>query len=248
MDTIILEGQFSVRAALNGKMRPVREVRIDADRRDYDMQQLARLARTAGAKVAFVPRADIDAVAEGGTHGGVIALAGERRYQRLDELLEPAGASPFIAMLDGVEDPFNFGQAVRALYAAGAHGLVLRARNWTTAATVVARSSAGASELMPVAVVEDADEAARFFRSRGLRLAITAKAKVAVSLYAADLTKPLFLLVGGEKRGVQKSIADAADVSLQIPYGRAFGASLGTAMAAAVIAFEVMRQRMAHAA
>lgn len=241
-EAIILEGAMSVRAALAGNMRPLSEVHIDRARNDYETQQLARLARERGAKVKFVPREAIDALAQGSTHGGVMALAGERVYQPLEALLAGEG-SPFIAMLDGVEDPFNFGQAVRAIYAAGARGLVLRARNWTSAAGVVARSSAGASELIPIAVVDEAEQAAAFYKSRGLRVAVTAKARDAVSIYRADLAAPLFLLIGGEKRGIQKAVMDAADLRLEIPYGRAFNASLGAAMAASVIAFEVMRQR-----
>lgn len=244
-EAIILEGAMSVRAALAGNMRPLREVHIDRTRNDYETQQLARLARERGAKVKFVEREAIDALAQGSTHGGVMALADERKYQSLEALLPGEGA-PFIVMLDGVEDPFNFGQAVRAMYAAGAHGLVLRARNWTSAAGVVARSSAGASELIPIAVVNEVEEAVAFYKSRGLRIAVTAKARDAVSIYRADLAAPMFLLIGGEKRGIQKAVMDAADLRLEIPYGRKFNASLGTAMAASVIAFEMMRQRQGH--
>ena len=243
-DAIILEGGISVRAALAGGMRPVREVVLDRARRDYETQQLARAAKQAGVKVRFEDRAAIDALAQGTTHGGVVALAGERIYQPLDELVTGAGAA-FIAMLDGVEDPFNFGQAVRAMYAAGARGLVLRARNWTSAAGVVARSSAGASERIPIALVNEAEEAVAFFKQHGLKIAVTAKAKDAIPIYQADLAQPLFLLVGGEKRGIQNAVMDAADLHLEIPDGRPFNASLGAAMAAAVIAFEVMRQRQA---
>jgi 23S rRNA (guanosine2251-2'-O)-methyltransferase len=146
-------------------------------------------------------------------------------------------------MLDGVEDPFNFGQAVRAFYAAGADGLVLRSRNWMSAAGVVARSSGGASELMPTAIVETTQDAADFFRARGLRIAVAAKEQ-AKSIYEADLSGALFLVIGGEKRGVTRSFADAADVRLSIPYGRRFAHSLGTTAAAAVLAFEIMRQRV----
>ncbi|HYO89156.1 MAG TPA: TrmH family RNA methyltransferase, partial [Candidatus Limnocylindrales bacterium] len=140
------------------------------------------------------------------------------------------------------EDPFNFGQAVRALYAAGATGLVVRPRNWMSAAAVVARSSAGASERIPTAVAETAQDAADAFRAHGLLIAVTDITR-AVTIYEADLTVPLFLLVGGEKRGVTRAFADAADLRLTIPHGRDFWMSLGTAEATAVLAFEVMRQR-----
>ena len=142
-----------------------------------------------------------------------------------------------------MEDPFNFGASVRALYAAGADGLVLRPRNWLSAAGTVARASAGASELIPTALAETAAEAAAFFRARGLQVACATDERGSVSLYDADLTVPLFLLLGGEKRGITRSFLDQADLKLRIPYGRAMPHSLGTASATAVIAFEIMRQR-----
>jgi 23S rRNA (guanosine2251-2'-O)-methyltransferase len=113
-----------------------------------------------------------------------------------------------------------------------------------SAAAVVARASAGASERIATAVAETAQDAADAFRARGLVIAVTDITR-AVDVYDADLTEPLFLLVGGEKRGVTRAFADAADVRLRIPYGRDFRMSLGTAGAAAVLAFEVMRQRRA---
>jgi len=146
-------------------------------------------------------------------------------------------------MIDGVEDPFNFGASVRALYAAGADGLVLRPRNWLSAAGTVARASAGASELISTALAETAAEAAAFFRAQGLLVACATEERGSVSLYEADLTAPLFLLLGGEKRGITRSFLDQADLKLRIPYGRPMPHSLGTASATAVIAFEIMRQR-----
>jgi 23S rRNA (guanosine2251-2'-O)-methyltransferase len=146
-------------------------------------------------------------------------------------------------MLDGIEDPFNFGYAVRALYAAGVDGLVLRPRNWLSAAGVVARASAGASERIPTAIADTAQDAAGFFRQHGLTIASAAQSKRAIPLYDANLAIPLFLVAGGEKRGITRSFLDTADLLLQIPYGRPFDQSLGAAAATAVLAFEIMRQR-----
>jgi tRNA G18 (ribose-2'-O)-methylase SpoU len=95
---------------------------------------------------------------------------------------------------------------------------------------------------MLLAEADSALDAARFFRERGLTIGCTAK-RNAVCVYEADLTGPLFLVIGGEKRGMSRGIVDEADMRLWVPYGRSFGASLPTAAAAAVIAFEVMRQR-----
>lgn len=241
----ILEGVISVEAALKAGSRRIERLLIRADAQsaaDRDIVRLARDAERAGVRVERVAGAVIDEMAQGKTHGGVLAFAGARQFVPLDALVADI-KRPFIVMLDGVEDPFNFGQAVRAFYAAGADGLVLRPRNWMSAAGVVARASAGASEWMPTAIAETTQAAAEFFRERGLRIAVAAKDR-AQSIYDADLSGALFLVVGGEKRGVTRSFEDAADVRLSIPYGRRFAHSLGTTAAASVLAFEIMRQRV----
>jgi 23S rRNA (guanosine2251-2'-O)-methyltransferase len=240
-ETALLEGHISVEAALKSGSREVRRVMIRENKRDRATRWLERAARSAGIAVERVANEEIEEHAGGRTHGGIVAVVGPRRFVGLEELV--AGRSdPWVAMVDGVEDPFNFGAAVRALYAAGADGLVVRPRNWMSAAGVVARSSAGASELISTAVAESAEEAAGFFRERGLTVACAATGERSVPIYEARLDVPLFLLVGGEKRGVTRSFRERADLLLRIPYGRPAHA-LGTASAAAVLAFEVLRQR-----
>ncbi len=237
----VLEGFISVRAALKAGSRPIQAIYLRRDKRDRGIAWLERTATAAGIPVQRVTADEIDARAGGSTHGGVIALAGPRRFVAISELGADSPA-PFVAMIDGVEDPFNFGQAVRALYAAGCDGLALRPRNWLSATGVVARASAGASEWMPTAIAETVGAAAEHFRARGLRVAVADEER-AIPLYDADLSGPLFLVIGGEKRGITRSFRDGADLRLAIPYGSAFDQSLGTAAATAVIAFEVLRQR-----
>ena len=241
--TTYLEGKISVAAALRSPYRTVHRVLLRADRQDRTARWLQHRAREANVPVEQVCAAQIDAITRGNSHGGVAAEAGQRQFVEMKSLL-PHGAGPaFVVMLDGIEDPFNFGHALRALYAMGAHGLVLRPRNWMSAAATVARASAGASELMPMAVAETVDEAAHFYREEGLTVACAQKDD-AVPIDEADLTAPLFLLVGGEKRGITRSFVKQADLRLQLPYDRVdFESSLGTTAAAAALAYEVMRQR-----
>jgi 23S rRNA (guanosine2251-2'-O)-methyltransferase len=240
-DQTILEGFVSVRAALKAGSRPIHAIYLRHDKRDRGVTWLEHAAGAAGIPVERVDADAIDALASGSSHGGIAARVGPRRFVPLDDLAADRPA-PFVAMLDGVEDPFNFGQAVRALYAAGADGLILRPRNWMSAAGVVARASAGASEWIPTAIAETTQAAADHWRARGLRVAV-ADQRDAVPIFAADLRGPLFLVIGGEKRGITRSFADQADLRLAIPYGSDFDGSLGTAAATAVLAFEVMRQR-----
>lgn len=239
----ILEGHIAVLAALEAESRPIHTIYLRrGQKKSRSWRRLQRLAQSRGIPIVNADAAAIDELACGKTHGGVLAQVGERRYAAPSDLLRPQQTA-FIVMLDGIEDPFNFGHAVRALYAAGAQGLVLRPRNWMSAANVVAKASAGATERIPVTVFETAEEAAQFFHSQGLQVACTAQ-RQAVSLYEADLTVPLFMVVGGEKRGITRSFLAQADLLLRIPYASQFTYSLPADAAAAILAFEVMRQRL----
>lgn len=239
---VVLEGRISVEAALRGEARDVSEI-LALQPGDRRLARVRALAAERGVPIRMVSTADIDELASGRTHGGVLALAGERRYLPLEQLIGQAGPSPFLVMLDGVEDPYNFGAAIRGLYAAGADGLIVRPRSWEQAAGTVARASAGASELIPTAVAETTERAAEICRAAGLRVVCAAARSDALSMHDADLGGPLFLLVGGERRGITRSFLDRADLVVRIPYARPVLGSLGTATAAAVLAFEAMRQR-----
>jgi 23S rRNA (guanosine2251-2'-O)-methyltransferase len=241
-ETAHLEGFISVLAALQGGHRQVHGIQIRDGKEDSQTRHLQRIAYKAGVLVQRISAEEIERLAGGKTHGGVLAQVGSYQFTPLNSLKNDK-PNPFVAMIDGVEDPFNFGSSVRSLYAAGADGLVLRPRNWLSAAGIVARASAGASELIPTALAETAADAAAFFRTSGLTIACATDEPGSVSLYDADLTCPLFLLIGGEKRGITRSFLDQADLRLRIPYGRSLPHSLGTASATAIIAFEVMRQR-----
>lgn len=237
-----IEGHLATSAALRSGNREIFAVFIREDKRDHATAEIERLAERAHAPVQRASDEEMDRLTTGRTHGGIAAVVGERRFVSPEELASTQGASSLV-MLDGVEDPYNFGSCVRSLYAAGVDGLVLRTRNWMSAANVVARASAGASELIPTAVVESAAEAAEFFRQRGYRIACAAASPQAVSLPDADFSRKTFFLIGGEKRGITRSFLDSADLIVQIPYGRQTDIALDTASATAIIAFEIQRQR-----
>jgi 23S rRNA (guanosine2251-2'-O)-methyltransferase len=241
-EKLIFEGWISILAALTANHRTIEIVYLQGNKRTRQFVLLEQQARKQGVPVLRVRETEIAALATGKSHGGAVAVVGPRRYQSLEELGQGV-ANPFIVMLDGLEDPFNFGQAIRALYAAGAHGLVISARNWAAAAGIVARASAGASELMPTALVEAAMQAVEHFKQRGLLVACTAGQGQTTPIYQADLTQPIFIIVGGEKRGITRSLLTQADLILQVPYKRDFKQSLGATSSAAILAFEVLRQR-----
>jgi 23S rRNA (guanosine2251-2'-O)-methyltransferase len=227
-----IEGAVAVEAALRADSREVTVVYVAHDRYDGPAARIRQMARERGVLLERPPN-DLT------TGATVVARVGPRRPASLDTLFDPLGA--VVVLLDGVEDPYNFGQAVRSLYAAGIDGLIVPPRNWLSAAATVTRASAGATEYMPTAVAATA-EATAHARARVVPVAV-AVAEDARPMDEVELTGPLLLIIGGEKRGVSRATRRAADLRVAIPYGRDFPQALGTAGAAAVLAFEVLRQR-----
>lgn len=245
-----LFGAIAVEAALSAGTREVSGVWVDAALDYRKIEPVRRAAKAQRMELVPQSRAELDERVGDTKHGGVVAQVGPRKFLTLDELLAHSGGEKsFFVMLDGVEDPHNFGQAVRSLYAAGCHGVVVRPRNWAMAdgqaPAIIARASAGTSEFMPLAVAETPEEAAGFFKEKGVVVAAAAETREAAPLYDVDLTRPMFLLIGGEKRGVKRSFLDGADLVIEVPYGRAFEHSLGTVAAVSVLSFELARQRAA---
>jgi 23S rRNA (guanosine2251-2'-O)-methyltransferase len=240
---MVVEGHVSVEAVLAADARPVHRVWATrpGDRR---LGRLRALARDRDVTIDPVERGEIDELAHGRSHGGVVALVGPRRPLSVHGLLAEVGEGALIVMLDGIEDPFNHGQAVRALYAAGVDGLIVR-RHWETALATVTRASAGASELLPTATVATPEEAAAACRAIGMRVACAVADPDAVEVDAADMSGGLFLLIGGERRGITRSFVANADLRVRIGYGRQGAPDLGAAAAAAVIGFSALRQRRA---
>ncbi len=195
-----------------------------------------------GFKVEETDTQTIEEQALGQTHGGILALACERTIPCLapDKIKE----NGFYVMIQGIEDPYNFGYALRSLFACGASGVVLPERNWMSAAGVVARSSAGASEELPMYTAE-AGEAINVLKSRGYTV-VCADLDTEDVLGECALPYPIFLIVGGERRGISKDVLALADKRVKIEYAREFRASLSAASATTMFAYEIMRQNKNH--
>ncbi len=240
----IFEGMTSLSALLNAgdcNDRKVERVWIDQEKKRSKAREIGFLtarSRELGFSIEYVTREQIDALAVGNTHGGILAFCSDRTIPVLTaDAIDPSG---FYLYLEGIEDPYNFGYTLRSLYAAGVSGVVLPPRNWMTAAGVVARASAGASELIPM-YTADADDCARLFHASGYRI-LCAGIRDSVSVFDEDFQYPILLVVGGEKRGISRNLLEKADAIVRIDYGRDFRGSLSAASAATVMAFEIFRQ------
>ena len=244
-DSDILEGMPSISALIKGianigNNRKILKILFDCSKIRQKSRELSFLRAKSielGFDIELVDASVIDSYTIGNTHGGVIALCTPRTLPSLDEASITENGVYFI--LEGVEDPYNFGYAVRSLYAAGVDGIILGQRNWMGAAGVVARSSAGASEMMNMYVSEYVD-AVSTFKNKGYKV-VCAGIRDSESIFDTDLSSPLLVILGGEKRGISRNILDISDKIVRIDYGSEFGGSLSTSAAAAVFGFEILR-------
>lgn len=243
----VLEGMTSIRALLTARKngindRPIYRIVYDQSRAkklEKELHFLQKMSAEHGFRLDSVTEQEIEASSLGNSHGGILAFCGERNLPQLNANICDISAG-FYAMVQGIEDPYNFGYALRSLYACGADGVILCERNWLSAAGVVARASAGASELFPVYVSEP-EEAVSLFHTIG-HTVVCADERTDNILGKTPLKKPLLLIVGGERRGISRAVLDGADVLVKIPYGRDFRASLSAASAATIMAYEIQLQ------
>jgi 23S rRNA (guanosine2251-2'-O)-methyltransferase len=241
----IMEGMTSISAVIkamekNSTSRKIETVYIDASKKKSKSHEIAFLQRKSqelGFSIEFVDADTISEFTVGNSHGGIIAFCTPRDIPLLS--LKALKDEGIYYLLEGVEDPYNFGYAVRSIYASGGDGIILTPRNWMGVAGVVARSSAGTSEIIDM-YVSDAEEAIDVFKQKGYTVAC-AGIRDSVSIFEAELKKPLFVILGGEKRGISRAVLDKADKIIRIDYGNEFNGSLSTAAATAVFAFEILR-------
>lgn len=246
----VFEGMTSIRAILHAKEngindRTILQIRYDQERAEKNVRELSYL-RAMGSRYDFpvTPATpdEIAALSTGNSHGGILALCAPRTICNLSDSGENIKQNGFYAYVEGIEDPYNFGYAIRSLYACGVDGIILGERDWMTAAGVVCRASAGASESVPLYRAEPI-EALHLFKALHYEV-IAADTRTDLLLGTTPLKKPLLLIAGGEKRGISRSVLNEADKRIRIPYARDFHAALSAASAITMFAYEILRQTL----
>ena len=243
---VVFEGLTAVSALINSKKdgkndRKIIKILFDKEKCKSKSRELSFLRTNSGDlgyDLLIVPPEDISEYTSGNTHGGIVAVCEKKNIPLLaPELVKKDGV---YYIFEGVEDPYNFGYMIRSVYAAGADGIVLSHRNWLSATAVVAKSSAGTSELIDTFVCEP-EEAVEIFKSLGFSV-VCAGIRDSISVYDAKLKKPLLVIVGGEKRGISRKLLDKADEIVRIDYGREFRGSLPSVAATSILAFEILNK------
>lgn len=247
INSAVMEGMVSIRAILRAAEagindRIIDKVLFDKEKLRSKTRELSYL-KAASAKHGFpiemTSAETLESLTIGNSHGGIVALCRERTIPQVEKLT--IRKDGFYVMLEGIEDPYNFGYCLRSLYAAGVDGILVGPRNWLSAAGVVCRASAGASELFEIAM-GDTEEICDLFHRHGYSVIAADKTKDSIPVYDTEVHKPLLLVIGGERRGITRAVLEKCDRVISLDYGRQFGAALSAASAASILAFEIYRQ------
>jgi 23S rRNA (guanosine2251-2'-O)-methyltransferase len=241
-------GLKPVMEALRGQRR-IEEILVADGSGDKRLHDLIELARRKDAPLRRVPRAELDRLSNGANHQGVIARASSALYTEADELLDFVASrvgtetEPLVTVLDGIEDPRNFGAILRTVECAGVQGVFIAERRAVGLTEIVAKSSAGAIEYVPVARVTNLTRLIEQLKERNLWVVGTAGD--AAMLYTDwDWTRPTAVVLGGEGAGLHRLVREHCDALVRLPLlGRI--ESLNVSVAAGVVFYEALRQRAA---
>lgn len=207
------------------------------------LRAIVKKARDAGIPVIETERQKLDQMAEGGNHQGVVAYAAAHSYASLDDIFENAREKnhpPFIVILDKITDPHNLGSIIRTANCAGVHGIIIPKRGGVGLSEVVAKTSAGAIEYVPVCKVTNIAQTIDVLKERGVWVA-GAEAGGG-SMYKTDLTGAIALVIGSEGEGISRLVKEKCDFLVEIPM---FGDvnSLNASVAGAILMYEIVRQK-----
>ena len=214
---------------------------------DGPVRTIVREAKKHDTIVNFVPKERLDSMSETGHHQGVMAYAAAYEYAEVEDILkiaEEKGEPPFLFLLDGIEDPHNLGAIIRTANLAGAHGVIIPKRRAVGLTATVARTSAGALNYTPVAKVTNMAATIEDLKKRGIWFGCADMG--GERMYRLNLTGPIGLVIGNEGEGVSRLVKEKCDMIASIPMKGDID-SLNASVATGVLAYEIVRQRLAKA-
>ncbi len=213
---------------------------------DGPIQTIKREAKKQDTIVKFVDKERLDQMSVTGRHQGVIAHAAAYEYAEVEDILQAArdkGEPPFVLILDNIEDPHNLGAILRTANLAGAHGVIIPKNRAVGLTATVARTSAGAINFTPVAKVTNIAKTIEDLKKEGMWFVCADMG--GTSMYDLNLTGPIGLVIGNEGEGVGRLVKEKCDMIASIPMKGDID-SLNASVAAGVLAYEIVRQRLFH--
>ena len=238
----VIYGINSVAEALKARGRSFQWVGVAKERNDLRLQRIIEECRRNSIAVRFLPRVELDRMATTGAHQGVVAVTGAKQYADLDDILAAKrGTYSLVIVLDGVEDPHNFGAILRTAEAAGANGVVIPERRAAGVTGSVAKASAGASEHLLVAKVTNIARTIEELKTKGLWI-VGLDERGKQNYDEVDYKMDCAIVLGAEGKGVHDLVAKKCDFLVSIPMlGKV--PSLNVSVAGGVVLYEVVRQR-----
>lgn len=237
-------GMHPVLAALEDSPQHIDAVWLDQHRNDHRSSKIMQAARAVHIRVHQVPRAKLDQLTNGAQHQGVVAryrTEPSRSEEDLEMFLPTLQTTPFLLVLDGVQDPHNLGACLRTADAAGVQAVIIPRDQVVSVTAAVRRVASGAAENVPVFQVTNLARALKKLREAGIWLVGTA-GEGEQEIFDVDLTGPLALILGGEEAGLRRLTRENCDFLVRIPMaGRV--ESLNVSVAAGVCLYEAVRQR-----
>ncbi len=236
-------GKHSVLEAIRSG-RTIHKIWIAENVQKQMVQAVISEARQGGVTVQFVDKRKLEQMAGDVRHQGVVAQVAVRGYVELDELLEGAASAnktPFLLVLDEIEDPHNLGSIVRTADCAGVDGLIIPKRRSAGLTATVSKISAGAVEYVSVSRVTNIAQTLDYLKKRGIWV-IGSDAAAEREVYETDFTLPIALVIGNENKGMGRLIREKCDMLVRLPmHGRI--QSLNASVAAGILMYEAVRQR-----
>jgi 23S rRNA (guanosine2251-2'-O)-methyltransferase len=239
-----LFGRHPVLELLRAESRRIDEIAILAQGRTPALQELLGLARSRGVKVSFRTREQLTAMVGTPHHQGVVARVAAASYTDLGSLLQVAAERTepaFLVALDQVQDPRNLGAILRSVEVTGAHGVIVSKHHAAGVTPAAAKSATGAAEWVKVARVTNLVQSLEALKKEGVWI-VGAATRGGMAPWTADLRSPVCLVLGGEGEGLRPLVARTCDLLLTLPM-RGRLESLNVAAVAAVLCYEVVRQR-----
>ena len=235
---MILTTKNSIREALSSGLT-INKVCVQIGDKDYEVQKLASLARNKKIKVEYLPKNVLDK--KYGKNQGITAETVEFTYSTADEILEGAeNALPFILILDGINDPHNFGAIIRSAECAGVHGIIIPKDRAVAVNDTVIKTSTGAVSNMKIARVSNINNEIEKLKKKGLW--VWAAEAGGSDIYKTNLNGPIAVVIGSEGKGVSKPTKEKCDGIISMPMMGKVN-SLNASVATGIVLFEILRQR-----
>lgn len=241
-----IEGRNAVNEALKAE-RPIDKLFVAKGETDATLARLIAKAKEAGTVIVETDRRKLDTMSTTGAHQGIIGIASVKEYVTIEDILkiaEERGEDPFIIICDEISDSHNLGAIIRTAETAGAHGVIIPKRRSAGIGAIVSKTSAGAVEYMAVSRVPNISAAIKELKEHGIWVYGTTAGGDS-ALWETDMTGPIAIVIGSEGDGMTRLVEENCDFKLSIPMMGKIS-SLNASASAAIVIYEVVRQRRQH--